>query len=126
MVGGATVRSADIPDEQGPINRVSLSGWVLRQPKRRMSPAGVAIWTLWLEHRSTLCEAGVARTVRAQVPVVATGTALAQICAQLFAGSQIRLHGFLAARSLRQPEDRVRLVVHATEIEVLRRPGATP
>ena len=96
------------------INRVELSGTLHQLGALRHTPGGVAALEFRLLHASEAVEAGVRRTVHAEVPAIAF-----EVQARLLAGamlnSALRIEGFLCARSKRS----AKLVLHVTSFEFL-------
>lgn len=88
-----------------------LSGVFTRIDVLRCTPAGIPVLDFSLSHASAQMEAGHARQVRCEVPVVAIGE-LATRLARRCPGERIEIAGFLAQRSARSSQ----LVVHTTEI----------
>ena len=81
------------------------------EPLRR-TPAGIAVAATTLRHVSQQIEADVAREVSLELEAVAVG-ALAMLLAVAAPGSEVRVKGFLAAKSLRNRKP----VLHLSEIE---------
>lgn len=98
-------------------NLLVLTGTVTRKPATRTSPAGIPISRFGLEHQSRQVEAGGERAVQCWIRVVASGAALQDDVRQLGQGSRVRVTGFLARRSHRDPE--AQLELHAQHIEHL-------
>jgi primosomal replication protein N len=78
----------------------------------RNSPAGVAVVEFSLGHASRQEEAGAMRRVECEVTCVALGS-LASLLAAAKLGNQLRVAGFLAAKSLKNRAT----VLHVKEIE---------
>jgi primosomal replication protein N len=93
-------------------NRVAISGTLLELGALRHTPAGVAAIEFRLLHQSSAVEAGVPRSVRAEVPAIAF-----EVQARMLAGavlnSALEIEGFLCARSKRS----AKLVLHVTRLE---------
>lgn len=98
-------------------NQLVLTGTITRKPVTRASPAGIPISRFGLEHQSRQEEAGGTRSVQCWIRVVAGGEALQASIRQLNQGSRVRVTGFLARRSHRDPETQLEL--HAQRIEHL-------
>jgi primosomal replication protein N len=98
-------------------NQLVLTGTVSRKPVTRSSPAGIPISRFGLEHRSLQQEAGGERTVQCWIRVVASGKPLQDAVRRLETGSQVRVTGFLARRSHRDPGTELEL--HALRIDCL-------
>jgi primosomal replication protein N len=80
----------------------------------RFTPAGVPVVEFKLEHQSEQDEAGTRRKVSAEVSAVAF-EAQARLLAAAKLGSEMRLQGFLSARTQRSRK----LVLHVTNIEFI-------
>jgi primosomal replication protein N len=93
-------------------NRVELSGRLLELGRLRHTPAGVAALEFKLEHESEQQEAGVTRKVQAEIGAIAF-EAQARLMAGRPLGSQVKVEGFLSAKSKRAK----RLMLHVTNIE---------
>ena len=78
----------------------------------RHTPAGVAAVEFKLAHESEQDEAGGRRKVQAEIEAVAFETE-ARLIAGRPLGSEVRLQGFLSAKSKRSKK----LVLHVTNIE---------
>ena len=94
------------------LNRLELSGRLLELGKLRHTPAGVAALEFKLAHESEQDEAGGRRQVQAEIGAIAFQTQARLIAARPL-GSQMKLQGFLSAKSKRSK----RLVLHVTNIE---------
>ncbi len=97
------------------INRVAIAGQLIARAPVRISPAGIPVNRLRIDHRSTQHEAGNDRDVRCRVDVVAAGSALADALTGVDVGDWLGVRGFLSWADYRQGRDR--LVVHAERIE---------
>ena len=95
-----------------PLNRVELSGRLLELGSVRHTPAGVAALEFKLAHESEQAEAGSNRKVEAEIGAIAFETE-ARLIAGRPLGSEVKLHGFLSAKSKRSKK----LVLHVTKIE---------
>ena len=97
-------------------NQLVISGVVLELKGLRVTPGGVPIRTLMLEHRSRQVEVGVPREVFCRVRVEIRGTELQPLVESLQVGSRITVTGFIA-RSGYKDEDGIQLNLHAQHIE---------
>jgi primosomal replication protein N len=95
-----------------PQNRLELSGRLLEVGSLRHTPAGLAALEFKLAHESEQDEAGARRKVQAEVSAIAF-EAQARLLAGRPLGSEVRLQGFLSAKSRRSK----RLLLHVTNIE---------
>lgn len=102
-----------------PVNRLSLSGLLVKAPQLRYSPAGVPIGRLWIEHRSNQPEGGRERAVALRLEVRLTGAALCRGLEKLEPGQPLRVTGHLARPD--QRSEPARLIVVAEEIELFER-----
>ena len=82
----------------------------------RVTPGGMQIRTLMLEHRSRQVEVGVPREVFGRVRVEVRGTELQPLVESLQVGRRITVTGFIA-RSGYKDEDGIQLNLHAQHIE---------
>jgi primosomal replication protein N len=108
--------SAVLPEAESAAgdNRLVISGAVIEMSAMRRTPAGVAVLGFRLSHQSRQIENGLAREVVVELEAIALGDiALIAKAAQM--GSQVRLEGFLAQKSLRN----VKPVLHVEKIEFL-------
>jgi primosomal replication protein N len=80
----------------------------------RHTPAGIPSVEFRLEHRSEQDEAGGRRQVEAEIGAVAF-QAQARLLAQCAAGRELKVEGFLCAKSRRSKK----LVLHVTNIEFI-------
>jgi primosomal replication protein N len=94
------------------LNRLELSGRLLELGALRLTPAGVAALEFRLVHESEQAEAGSRRKVQAELPAIAFETEARLIAARPL-GSEVRLHGFVSAKSQRSKK----LVLHVTHVE---------
>ena len=94
------------------LNRVELSGRLLELGSLRHTPAGVAAVEFKLAHESEQGEAGGRRKVQAEIGAIAF-EAEARLIAGRPLGSEVKLAGFLSAKSRRSKK----LVLHVTNIE---------
>ena len=95
-------------------NRVELSGRLLELGALRHTPAGLAALEFKLAHESEQDEAGTKRKVLAEIGAIAFETE-ARLIAGRPLGSEVRLQGFLSAKSKRSK----RLMLHVTNIEFM-------
>jgi primosomal replication protein N len=89
-----------------------LSGRLLELGALRYTPAGVAAIEFKVAHESEQDEAGGRRKVQAEVAAIAFETQ-AKLLAGRPLGSEVKLQGFLAAKSKRSKK----LLLHVTNIE---------
>jgi primosomal replication protein N len=93
-------------------NQVELSGRLLERGALRHTPAGLAALEFKLEHESEQDEAGARRKVQAEIGAIAF-EANARLVAGRPLGSEMKLQGFLSAKSRRSKK----LMLHVTHIE---------
>ena len=93
-------------------NRVTVSGRLIELDALRHTPGGVAVMKFRIQHDSTQMEAGAARKVSCEIAAVAFEREAALLAAAKL-GSDVKVTGFLAARSRTSKS----VVLHATEIE---------
>ncbi|PCJ42481.1 MAG: primosomal replication protein N [Moraxellaceae bacterium] len=98
-------------------NQLVISGVILELEKLRVTPGGVPIRTLLLEHRSRQVEVETPREVFCRIKVAIRGPQLQSLVDQLQVGSRVTVTGFLA-RSGYKDEDGIRLNLHAQHIEL--------
>jgi primosomal replication protein N len=94
------------------LNRLELSGRLLELGALRLTPAGVAALEFKLSHESEQPEAGSHRKVEAEIGAIAF-EAEARLIAGRPLGSEVKLQGFLSAKSQRSKK----LVLHVTHVE---------
>ena len=94
------------------LNRVELSGRLLELGALRHTPAGVAALEFKLAHESEQREADGSRKVEAEIGAVAFEVQARLIAARPL-GSEVKLQGFLSAKSKRSK----RLVLHVTDVQ---------
>lgn len=92
-------------------NRCVIDGELVELDALRYTPAGVARVGMKIHHTSTQQEAGIARKVECDIPVIALDKA-ALAASKLQPGQQVRVEGFLAQRSLRISQ----LILHIDNI----------
>lgn len=95
-----------------PDNLLRLTGRLVEIAAPRTTPAGVMVRTCKVQHRSRQIEAGLPREVECEIEAVALGQE-AHLVGQAGIGTELRLTGFLARKSLRS----AKLVMHVTQIE---------
>ena len=95
-----------------PLNRFELSGRLLELGALRLTPAGVAALEFTVVHESEQREAGTGRQVQAEIGAIAFETE-ARLIAGRPLGSEVKLAGFLSAKSKRSKK----LVLHVTNVE---------
>ena len=83
------------------INLTQLSGRLQERGALRHTPAGIPVLEFSLTHESIQMESEVERTVRCEIDCVAVGNQ-AQLLAAVKPGDELRVSGFLAARSLKR------------------------
>jgi primosomal replication protein N len=93
-------------------NRVTVSGRLIELDALRHTPAGVPVLKFRLQHDSTQAEAGAKRKVSCEIAAVAFERE-AKLLAAAKLGSDVKVSGFLAARSRTSKA----VVLHATEVE---------
>jgi primosomal replication protein N len=89
-----------------------VTGKIVELSALRYTPAGIPVVEFKLDHESEQDEAGAKRKVTAQISAVAF-EAQARLVSQRNMGSEVRLEGFLSARTKRSKK----LVLHVTNIE---------
>ena len=94
------------------LNRLELSGRLLELGALRLTPAGVAALEFTVVHESEQREAGAGRKVQAEIGAIAFETE-ARLIAGRPLGSEVKLAGFLSAKSKRSKK----LVLHVTNVE---------
>jgi len=104
-----------VNDSDKGANRLTLSGEVISDPKKRTSPAGIIITRFTLEHESIQQEAGNDKKVNCRIVVVACGDEFQQ---HIGKGKAIEVQGFLSYESRDKIE--TRLVLHAQHIKELK------
>lgn len=97
-----------------PENLLVVTGSLIELSGTRTTPAGVAVRSFRLAHRSQQIEAGLPREVECEIEAVGLGQ-VANLVGRAPIGTQLRLTGFLARKSLRS----AKTVMHVTEIEFL-------
>ncbi len=94
------------------MNYLTLQAEVVQIEPLRYTPAGLPLLSVVLRHVSEQVEAGMKRKVECEVNAVAIGDLA---LTKLALGTQIRVTGFLAKRSLKSTQ----LVMHINQIAVL-------
>ncbi|HPV32675.1 MAG TPA: primosomal replication protein N [Methylotenera sp.] len=94
------------------MNNLTLQAEVVQIEPLRYTPAGLPLLSVVLRHVSEQVEAGMKRKVECVVNAVAIGDLA---LTKLALGTQIRVTGFLAKRSLKSTQ----LVMHINQIAVL-------
>ncbi len=95
-------------------NCLKITGQIIELDALRYTPAGVPVLGFRFGHQSRQQEAGHPREVTVDLSAKAMGE-LAHLLAGKTLGSQIRLTGFLAAKSAKNKQP----VLHVTAIEFL-------
>lgn len=92
-----------------------LSGTFCKAPETRYSPAGIPLTSFTLEHLSLQTEAGMARTAKCRIVVMAAGFELKDQIESVSAEQVVMVTGFISRANNRQGESR--LVLHAQQIQ---------
>ncbi|MDB5815870.1 MAG: prepilin peptidase [Rhodocyclales bacterium] len=95
-------------------NAVTIAGSLMERDALRMTPARVPVVGFKIRHESLQMELDVERNVTCELSALAIGP-LAQQIAAMPMGVEMRLEGFLAARSARHQNP----VLHVTKFELL-------
>lgn len=103
-----------LPRPALPDNLTELTGCLLELAALRYTPAGIAALNFSIAHTSEQIEAGVQRQVECEMQAIAIGP-IAQLMVGAKPGDQVRLSGFLAAKSLKSRTP----VLHVNKIEFL-------
>lgn len=98
-------------------NCLILSGNVASGVKQSLSPAGIAHYRFYLEHRSSRIEANLQRQVWCKIQVVLAGNQFSFIAQQIMVGAKVKVAGFLHTH--RGYNDIDQLVLHAEQIEFI-------
>lgn len=98
-------------------NSLTLAGNVASAVKQSLSPAGIANYRFYLEHRSTRIEANLQRQVWSKIQVVLAGNQFSLIAQQIMVGAKIRVNGFIHTHKAYNGLDQ--LVLHAEQIEFI-------
>ncbi|MDO8314022.1 MAG: primosomal replication protein N [Rugosibacter sp.] len=83
------------------INLAQLSGYLQERGALRRTPAGIPVLEFSLAHESIQIESEVERKVHCEMNCVAIGSQ-AQLLATIKPGDELKVSGFLAARSLKR------------------------
>nr|ART37334.1 E290 [uncultured bacterium] len=83
------------------INLAQLSGYLQERGALRRTPAGIPVLEFSLMHESIQMESEVERKVHCEMNCVAIGSQ-AQLLATIKPGDELKVSGFLAARSLKR------------------------
>lgn len=83
------------------INLAQLSGYLQERGALRRTPAGIPVLEFSLTHESIQIESEVERKVHCEMNCVAIGSQ-AQLLATIKPGDELKVSGFLAARSLKR------------------------
>ena len=94
-------------------NRARICGRLADKDSLRHTPAGIALLTFTIVHRSEQQEGEAKRQVECEVPAVASG-AVAEQMAKWPKGSAVKGEGFLARKSRTDQQ----LVLHVQTIEL--------
>ncbi|WP_366984021.1 primosomal replication protein N [Accumulibacter sp.] len=89
-----------------------MTGTLIERKALRFTPAGVPVSECLIGHQSEQLEAGSRRRVECEVQAIALGS-VAQWLQAAAPGAELRLTGFLAARSRHSKQPRL----HVTTIE---------
>lgn len=98
-------------------NSLTLSGTIASMVKQSLSPAGIAHYSFYLEHRSSRIEAGFQRQVWCKLQVSLAGNQFSLIAQQIMVGVKIRVKGFLHTHRNYNGLDQI--VLHAEQIEFI-------
>lgn len=98
-------------------NRLILAGKVASSIKQSLSPAGIANYSFYLEHRSMRIEANLQRQVWSKIKVVLAGNQFSLIAQQIMVGATIRVTGFIHTHKAYNGVDQ--LVLHTEQIEFI-------
>ncbi|MFL9609854.1 primosomal replication protein N [Methylobacillus sp. Pita2] len=94
------------------LNRLELDGEFTQVAELRYTPAGIPVSSFVLKHMSEQVEAGMKRKVECEVSSMAMGP-LALEAQKISEGTQVKVAGFLARRSLKSSQ----LVLHIQTLE---------
>lgn len=98
-------------------NRLTLTGNVASVVKQSLSPAGIAHYRFYLEHRSSRIEANLQRQVWCKIQVVLAGNQFSLIAQQIMVGAKVRVEGFIHTHKGYNGIDQ--LVLHTEQIEFI-------
>jgi primosomal replication protein N len=96
------------------LNKLELIGEVVQLDTLRYTPAGIPLLSFVLHHLSEQIEAGMKRRVECDVHAVVMGK-LAEQSQAVKVGTQLRVTGFIAKRSLKSTQ----LVLHLNTLEII-------
>ncbi len=91
-----------------------MSGEVVQVEPLRFTPAGLPLLSFVVRHVSEQMEAEIRRQVECEMTVVAIGD-IANKAKAVEVGSQVKLAGFIAKRSLKSSQ----LVLHLNALEII-------
>lgn len=97
------------------INRLALSGCVLKTPIRKISPNGISHCQFYLEHLSKQIEVGLERQSWCVIPVIVSGQN--ELVHSIKKGSKVQVIGFINTHTKRNGIQQ--LVLHASEIKLI-------
>ncbi len=92
------------------LNLITLEGTLSEREEVRYTPAGLEVFEGLIHYEGQQVQAGVARQLDCDMPIVAFGEMAHQLNAKAL-GVPLKIQGFLAPRSRRSR----RLVIHVTE-----------
>lgn len=98
-------------------NCLTLAGYVTSTVKRSLSPAGIAHYSFYLEHRSSRIEANLQRQVWCKIKVVLAGNQFSLIAQQIMVGVKVQVTGFIHLHKSYNGLDQ--LVLHTEQIEFI-------
>lgn len=98
-------------------NCLILTGSVSSNVKQSLSPAGIANYSFYLEHRSMRIEANLQRQVWCKIKVILAGNQFSLIAQQIMVGAKIRVKGFIHTHRSYNGLDQ--LVLHTEQIEFI-------
>jgi primosomal replication protein N len=96
------------------LNKLVLIGEVVQIDTLRYTPAGIPLISFMLHHLSEQLEAGMKRRVECDVNAVVMGE-LAEQSQAVKVGTQLKVSGFIAKRSLKSTQ----LVLHLNTLEII-------
>jgi primosomal replication protein N len=96
------------------LNKLVLIGEVVQIDTLRYTPAGIPLLSFVLHHLSEQVEAGMKRRVECDVNAVVMGE-LAEQSQAVKVGTQLKVSGFIAKRSLKSTQ----LVLHLNTLEII-------
>lgn len=95
-------------------NKLELTGVAVKIEVLRYTPAGLPLLSFVVQHGSEQIEAGMQRKVECEMNAVVMGD-LAVKSQSIKEGTQIKVSGFLAKRSLKSTQ----LVMHINTLEII-------